>query len=214
MRRARIDEQNRILLAQQRQSRMAADVVTDAFMGFPEVQAVAVIGSVARRLWKEVPRFPAFRRAGVEVWHECKDLDLAVWIASQDRLGELRRARDLALRNAFEGVAGLRVTSHQAEVFLIEPGTNRYLGRLCNYNACPKGKLDCAVPGCGAVAFNRRIEGFVPHTDLLAGAGASTLYERGTGRLRSALDLPTVEDDDASAVPRETTGDASPPIAG
>lgn len=214
MRRARIDEQNRILLDQQRQFRVAADVVTDAFMAFPEVQAVAVIGSVAKRLWKEVPRFSEFRRAGVEVWHECKDLDLAVWIASQDRLAELRRARDLALRNAFEGVAGLRVTSHQAEVFLIEPGTDRYLGRLCNYNACPKGKLDCAVPGCGAVAFNRRIEGFVPHTDLLAGAGASTLYERGTGRLRSALDLPTVEDDDASAVPRETTGDASPPIAG
>jgi hypothetical protein len=193
MRRAEIEEQNRYLIEHQRQFRLAADVVTDVFMTFAEVEAVAVIGSVAKALWKEVPRFYEFRRAGIEVWHECKDLDLAVWLSSQHRLGELRRTRDLALRRAYETGAGPSVTSHQVEVFLIEPGTDRYLGRLCNFNACPKGKPQCLVPGCGAVPFNKRVVDFVPHVDLLATARYAMLYERGKGRLRSALELPTVD---------------------
>src|SRR5215831_15362643 len=106
MRRAKIEEQNRYLLRQQHDFRRAADIVTDALMTFEEVEAVAVIGSVAKPLWKEVPRFSEFRRAGIEVWHECRDLDLAVWISSQDRLGELRRARDAALRQAYDAGTG------------------------------------------------------------------------------------------------------------
>jgi hypothetical protein len=100
VRRAKINEQNRYLLRLQHDFRRAADIVTDALMTFEEVEAVAVIGSVAKSLWQEVPRFAKFRRAEIEVWHECKDLDLAVWISSQHRLGTLRRARDRALREA------------------------------------------------------------------------------------------------------------------
>ena len=159
-------------------------------MTFDEVEAVAVIGSVAKPLWKEVPRFREFRRAGIEVWHECKDVDLAVWISSQLRLGELRRARDLALRRAFESGRGPGTANHQVEIFLIEPGTDKYLGRLCAFSECPKGKPDCEVPGCGAVPFNKRLDGFAPHADMLASASYAMLYRRGAGRLRSALDLP------------------------
>src|SRR5438067_203155 len=155
MRRAEIEAQNLYLLRQQHDFRKAADIVTDALMTFDEVDAIAVIGSVAKPLWKEIPRFREFRRAGKEVWHECKDLDLAVWLSSQHRLGELRRARDRALRRAYEGGTGPGVASHQVEVFLIEPRTDRYLGRLCNFSACPKGKPQCLVPGCGAVPFNQ-----------------------------------------------------------
>ena len=190
MKRAKIDEQNRFLLRTQHDFRRAADIVTDALMAFEEVEAIAVIGSVAKSLWKEVPRFAEFRRAGIEVWHECKDLDLAVWISSQNRLGALRRARDTALRRAYETGRGPGVANHQVDIFLIEPGTDRYLGRLCNFNQCPKGKPPCEVPGCGAMAFNKRVDGFVPHADLLASAAYAMLYRRGTGRLRSALDLP------------------------
>lgn len=69
-------------------------------MSFPEVQAVAVIGSVANPLWKEVPRFQEFRRLGIEVWHECSDLDMALWVDSQERLGELRQAYHRAERRS------------------------------------------------------------------------------------------------------------------
>ena len=55
--RAKIEEQNRFMVRRQRELRTAADVVTKAWTAFPEVQALAVLGSVAKPLWKEVPRF-------------------------------------------------------------------------------------------------------------------------------------------------------------
>jgi len=190
-----IAEQNRYLLQRQREFRMAADVVTDAWMRFEEVRAVAVIGSVAGLLWKEVPRFSEFRREGIEVWHECHDLDLALWLESQHRLGELRRATGHALRTAFESGAGISIVPHQLDVFLFEPETDNYLGRLCSFSRCPKDKADCLAPGCGAIPSNKRVMGFEPRADLLAPAAGAMLYERGKGRLRSALDLPTVADE-------------------
>jgi hypothetical protein len=193
VKRSEIEQQNQLMLRRQREFRVAADVVTDAWAAFDEVRAVAVIGSVAKALWKEIPRFSDFRRAGIEVWHERGDLDLALWIDSQERLGSLRRSAALALRAAFERDAGTSVVSQQLDVFLIEPGSDRYLGRLCSFNACPKGKRDCLVPGCGAIPFNKVIAEFKPRADLLEPAQYALLYERGAGRLRSALDLPAVD---------------------
>src|SRR5579871_6344554 len=190
VRRAKIEEQNRCMQRLHYDFRRAAEIVTDALMTFDEVEAIAVIGSVAKPLWKEVPRFREFRRVGIEVWHECKDLDLAVWLSSQLKLGALRRARDAALRRGYESGKGPSTANHQVDVFLIEPGTDRYLGRLCNFNECPKGKPECRVLGCGTVPFNKHVDGFVPHADLLAAATYAMLYRRGVGRLRSALDLP------------------------
>jgi hypothetical protein len=193
MRRSEIEEQNRLLLRQQRQFRMAADVVTDALMDFPDIRAIAVIGSVAQKLWKEIPRFSEFRRARIEVWHECADLDLAVWLDSQNTLGAMRRALVQALNNAFKAGVDMSVTAHQVDVFLFEPDTDRYLGRLCHYNQCPKGKRNCLVPGCGMIPFNRVIDGFRPYADIVESVADTMLYERGRGRLRSALDLPSVD---------------------
>nr|WP_153495732.1 hypothetical protein [Sinorhizobium meliloti] len=175
--------------------RLAADIVARAWAEFPEVQAIAVIGSVAKPLWKEVPRFREFRRSGIEVWHECGDLDIALWLDTQERLAELRKACARSLRQAFESGAGMSVPDNRVDTFLFEPGSDRYLGRLCRYNECPKGKRDCFTPGCGAVPFNQIIPGFAPRADLLAPARYAMLYKRGVGVLRSALDLPTVEED-------------------
>lgn len=193
MRRSKIEEQNRYLLERQRQFRVAADVVTEAWTAFPEIEAVAVIGSVAKPLWKEIPRFSDFRRERIEVWHECGDLDLALWIDRQDRLDEIRKASSRALNRAYESGLGISVVGHQLDVFLFEPVSNRYLGRLCSFSRCPKGKRDCLTPGCGAVPFNKVVADFVPRPDLLAPAQDGMLYRRSHGRLRSALDLLSVE---------------------
>jgi hypothetical protein len=188
MRRAAIAEQDAYLVARHRTFRHAADVVTDAWARFPEVVAVSLIGSAARPLWKEVPRFAAFRKAGIAVWHECKDVDLAVWIEDLSRLQALRRAAVAAMRDT----PGLTVADHQVDVFLIEPGTDRYRGRLCYFSTCPKGHADCAAPGCGATPFLKQDAGFTPGPDLLAPSAFAMLYRRGQGRLRSALDLPAL----------------------
>ncbi len=62
------------------------------------------------------------------------------------------------------------------EVFLLDPGSDRYLGRLCDFNACPKGKPACSLPGCGASAFLRQHEGFRFYDDALD--GAVVLFDR------------------------------------
>ena len=121
-------------------------------------------------------------------------------IDSQDRLGSLRRAAASALRAAFERGAGTSVVSQQLDVFLIEPVSDRYLGRLCYFNACPKDKRDCMAPGCGAIRFNKVVDGFKQRTELLEPARHGMLFERGKGRLRSALDLPTVSEPAVSKI--------------
>lgn len=194
----REEDGNRQMLARQREFRITADVVAAALARFPEVEAVAVIGSVARPLWKEAPRFS--RR--IEIWHECGDLDLAVWLDHQQRLGELRRSLVQALRRAMESGKGISTANHQVDVFLFAAGTETYLGRLCHFADCPKRKPPCFVPGCGVVPYNRVFPEFVPGPDLLQGVENATLYRRGVGRLRSALDLPLPEDDlDGSGPP-------------
>ena len=97
-----------------------------------------------------------------------------------------------------ESGAAMSVANHQVDVFLFAPESDRYLGRLCSFSQCPKGKDDCLVPGCGAIPFNKRIADFKPHADLLAGAAEAMLYQSGVGRLRSALDLPRVDQDYAT----------------
>jgi hypothetical protein len=194
MRRSEIERQNQSLLRLQREFRLAADVVTDALAHFAEVRAVAVIGSVAQKLWKEIPRFSEYRRARIELWHECSDLDLAVWLDSQDRLDRMRRILAQSLTAAFEMGMGVSMPANRVDVFLFEPGSDRYLGRLCRYSTCPKGKLDCLVPGCGTIPFNKVVEGFRPYADIVANSADTMLYERGKGRIRSALDLPSVDE--------------------
>ena len=200
MRRSAIEDQNRYLLNRQREFRIAADVVSDALARLAEVEAVAVIGSVAQTLWKEVPRFSEFRRAGIEVWHECGDLDLAVWVDDQQRLGAIRRSISQPLQRAFQSSKGISVVSHQVDVFLFEAGSRTYSGRLCRFAQCPKGKRECLAPGCGAVPYNQVLPEFKPWPDLLSGADDAMLYRRGHGRLRSALDLPVPDEDDDSSV--------------
>ena len=186
--------QNEALLRRYREFRRGADAVTTAWRGYPEVIAVSLIGSVARAPWKEVPRFGPYRRAWVALWHECKDVDLALWLDHLDSLDALRRARARALRSLWDE-ASIGIASHQVDVFILEPGTDRYLGRLCDFNACPKGKAECRVPGCGDVALLRQHEGFRWRPESLAEGRAVRLFERATGLQRSASDLPLLEVD-------------------
>ena len=187
--RAGIEEQNSLLLDRYRQFRIAADVVAAALRTHPHVLAIALIGSVARDPWKEVPRFSPYRRARVELWHECKDLDLAIWLSNLSDLNDLRRRSAAALRKLMAR-ASIGVAAHQVDVFILEPETDRYLGRLCGFNACPKGKRECLVPGCGDVPFLRQHEDFAWWPDTLAPGRAVRLFDRASGTVAKAADLP------------------------
>src|SRR5437868_8339812 len=153
--------------------------------------AIALIGSVAAKPWKEIPRFPDFRRARIEVWHECKDADLALWLSDLGSLDRLRRAKDKALRDLYAS-GGPGVASHQVDVFVLEPETDRYLGRLCDFNRCPKEKRECLVPGRGAILFLQQHEGFRWWPESLAPDRSLTLFDRKSGQTQLAAKLPLI----------------------
>jgi len=54
---------------------------------------------VALPLRTDVLRFREYRQAGVAALRECKDVDIAVWVAGLSSIPESRRARSKALTN-------------------------------------------------------------------------------------------------------------------
>lgn len=186
-----IEEQNHAMLRRWQGFREAATAVAAALARIPAVRKVMLFGSVAAPLAKEVPRFRRLRRAGVEIFHECKDVDLAVWVDDSVDLRTLKRASARALNDwqaAHPNSAG--VAHHQVDVFLIEPGIDRFLGNLCHYGQCPKGKPECAVPGCGARPFVQLREGFSLDPEALRAKHNATLFDRGAASSAPPDELP------------------------
>ena len=177
------------MLRRYRNFRCAADAVVAAWRDRPEVLAVSLIGSLAVAPWKAVPRFQPYRRERIRIWHECKDVDLAVWLKHLGDLNGLRRAKARALNDLYRET-GNSVASHQLDIFMLEPGSDRYLGRLCDFAQCPKGKAECEVPGCGSTPFLRQHRDFVWRPSSLAEDRAVRLFDRATGRQVRAADLP------------------------
>jgi hypothetical protein len=163
--RAEIAEQDRYQLMRQRDFRVAADAVAAALSEIDEVGAIALFGSVARPLARVV-QFQSSRRLGIEILHECKDVDLAVWLTRTDRLRDLSRARGRALAKVFSDRHWRRAASGQR--FLFAPNHNRHLGRPCYFAQCPKGKPACRVEGCGASPSLQQHENFVLAADALS----------------------------------------------
>ena len=175
-----IAETNDAMLPRQQQFRLAAEFAARAFADVPGVEKVALFGSVAQPLNEAVPRFREFRRAGVAVLHECKDLDIAVWLSDLACVPVLRRARGQCVNDLLRE-RNVGVAHHQLDVFLLEHGTDRYLGRLCTFGTCPKdGKLECFVPGCGETPFVRQHEDFVLADDALRADRVVVLHDSST----------------------------------
>ncbi|MFG0332936.1 MAG: hypothetical protein ACF8TS_06190 [Maioricimonas sp. JB049] len=173
-----IERQNAYLLRQQANLRKAGERTARELAAFPEVEKIALFGSVARPLEKEIPRFSAYRRAGIAVYHECMDVDLAVWTRDLSRIREMGKARSRAV-NALLQDENIGVAHHQVDIFLIEPVTDRYLGRVCTFNQCPKPrKYECLVPGCGDKPFVQQHAEFTLEADALAADRSIILFDR------------------------------------
>lgn len=154
-----IGEENRRTQQRQKDFRLAAEYVAQAFRQISAVEKVMLFGSVAAPLQKEKSRYRKYRRTGIPMLHECKDVDLAVWVNDSGCLRTLQKARSRALTLLLEEHS-VGVAHHQVDVFIMEPGSDRYLGRLCTYNQCPKGKQACRVPGCGSTPLLQQHEDF------------------------------------------------------
>ncbi len=171
---------------------MVADRLTAALAQCGDVEAIALIGSVARPLPREVPRFAPYKQLRLAIAHECKDVDLAVWVSRVDGLDQLRRARGRVIKDIVAD-RGFGPAVHEIEVFLLEPEKNRYLGRLCYFRECPAAKRDCLAAGCGQHQFLKQQDDFSfwPHT--VHESNSIRLYDRsGGGIIAKAADLPLV----------------------
>ena len=66
-------------------------------------------------------------------------MDLALCLFETTQLNGLRRAKAKVLLKPFHRET-IGMVSHQVNVFILEHDTDRYLGRLCDFDACPKGQ--------------------------------------------------------------------------
>ena len=185
-----IDEQNGLLLRRQRLLRWAAQAVTVAVSELSAVRKVAAFGAVARPLDMEVPRFSQFRRYRIEVFHECADLDLAIWMNDFVDLKGLKRtiSRGLAIvqDTPYGGVA-----HHQVDVHLFDASLDDYRGRLCIFGQCPKpGKRECRAPGCGAYPFLQQFAAYRFSPGRFDGESKVMLFDRDSGFL---VHMPSIE---------------------
>jgi len=193
---AAIAAEGRGLLERRQVFRYAAGRVTVALARCPCVEVVALIGSVARPLRREVPRLAPYRQLHLPIAHECKDVDLAAWVSRLDGLDELPRARG---RTVGEIVAdrGHGPAVYEIEVFLLESGNSHYLGQLCYFRRCPADKRDCLATGCGRQPFLKQHDNFSFHLDAIAEGASVRLYDRlGGGIIGRAVDLPLIILDD------------------
>lgn len=168
--------------------REAALAVAAAWAEIEAVERVVLFGSVAKPLPRIKPRSRILKQARLMTWHRCSDVDLAVWLSDLTELRRLQKTRSQALNRLLEE-RDIGVAHHQIDTFIMEPVTDRYLGRLCHFRSCPKEKPECWVDGCGEVSLLRVIEDFVLKPQALSAEHSMVLWERGTGNVCQDSDL-------------------------
>ncbi|HSV98258.1 MAG TPA: hypothetical protein VLM75_15145 [Spirochaetota bacterium] len=174
---AQIERINTENLKRHANFRIAAEHVSRALSEIAAVRKIILFGSVAIPPFKEMPSSGRFAEKGVEVYHHCDDVDMAVWMDDVKCINELRTARVRGLSLLHKG-EGIGVAHHQVDVFLLDCNTGKYLGRLCIFGRCPAKKYVCGVEGCGKTPFLRMHDGFVFDPGIFRGSETICLYDR------------------------------------
>ncbi|MBN1420301.1 MAG: hypothetical protein JXP34_16090 [Planctomycetes bacterium] len=174
-----IDEDNEDLLRRRREFRLAAEYVAGGLAEIPSVEKVVLFGSVAAPLEEGIPRFRRYHRHRIPLWHECKDVDLAVWVRDLGVLRAMQKARKRALDRLL-AERNIGVAHHQVDVFILDPASDAYLGRLCWFKACPKEKPECSAPDCGKIKLLRQHRSFRFDPEALEPGRSVILWERGS----------------------------------
>lgn len=160
-----------------RHLRAIADWLAQAMARVAEVERVVLFGSVVAPPTMQAPYARRLHCYG-EVTRPCEDLDLAVWVSDLACLPALQRARNITV-GEYHRDTNYGLAQHMVDVFIMEPDTDRYLGRLCLFNQCPRsGKLECVTPGCGDRLHLRQHVDFTLRPEALAADRSIILFER------------------------------------
>lgn len=176
--RGEIKSEDLQLLRRQEDFRKAARALTAHLAGFPEVRKVVLFGSTALPLWKEVPRFSRFRHRRIKLYHECANIDLAVWMTDPAIAPAIRKCCGRVPNELVEQGVHLSLASHHYSVHLVDDASGRYLGMVCHYSQCPKQKPECRVPGCGEPKFVRILPWFKLKPARLNTHNSQILFQR------------------------------------
>jgi predicted nucleotidyltransferase len=172
-----IDEENARRRTVQENFRAAADEVARAFAGIDSVTRIVLFGSVAAELPMEVSEERRFAESGAVFLHQCRDVDLAVWMDTNHPMKDLQRRRIEALRRLHE-LRDIGVPHHRVDVYILDGREGTYRGRLCEYRKCPEGKYVCDTRGCGGIPHLRVHEGFIFDRQVFARCPRIVLLER------------------------------------
>lgn len=175
-----IAEQDALMLQRQVDLRKAAVSFASRIETIPGVQKMWLFGSVALPLWKEVPRFRRFIARRVKIYHHCHTIDLALEVTDKNCAPALRKAIVANCRELVEAKRYLGVEHHMFCLHLVDQATKRYLGMVCHFNQCPKGKPECHVPGCGSLKHVRILPWFKFKPHRLNQHNSLVLLERVT----------------------------------
>ncbi len=173
-----IAQEDRYNRERNRHLRDIADWIAGAMATVPGVERIVLFGSVARPPTMTVPHARRLRRFGIQITRKCGDLDLAVEMSDLTCLRALQRARNTTV-GEYLRATDYGIAQHMIDVFIIEPGTGNYLGRLCQFNRCPNpGKWECYVPSCGETRHLQQHADFTLEADALSPDRSVVLFDR------------------------------------
>ncbi|OLS13935.1 MAG: hypothetical protein RBG13Loki_2438 [Promethearchaeota archaeon CR_4] len=180
----------------------AVEFVVEEMAKVPSVKKVAIIGSLAKNAKKmqELDRLTGsyppdkegeglmeyydrseihkegFSQSGKFRAKQMKDVDLAVWVNGIEDLGTIRRALAVGVKK-FIASGKYGVSNNEFDVFLLDATSGKYLGNLCSYAMCPKGKDDCQTTGCGKVPFLKLYRQFIFYPDAVNEKARFDVYD-------------------------------------
>jgi hypothetical protein len=170
--------ENARMLHRRDEFRRLGEAVAGRLAEIPAVARIVLFGSTVGPPRKELPRSGRFRRAGIEVWHECRNVNLAVWVDDLEYLETLQQTRRVAVTQALARKK-LDVDEQHVDVMVMR-GADECLGFLCCFDECPcKGKYDCLMTGCGATPRVKPLRGRQFHIQRVPEDRKTTLYQRG-----------------------------------
>ena len=186
---------------------------------FPEVERIALFGSLAKPPYRERYRY----KKRIWAFHEPKDIDLAVWLSSLESLGSMRRVMATLVQEVIKKAPG--ICEGAMELFVFDSKSSRYLGRVCHSKQCPRGDIDCMTEECGKPSHLKVENNFTLRPDAVSRINSQLLFERTPVNLASAsnlyVDLPTllpeelieklVDSKDVRIERIVSTGHSSPP---
>ncbi len=150
----------------------AAMRLAERLTEFPEVERIALFGSLAKPPYREPYRY----KKRIWAFHEPKDIDLAVWLSSLENLGRMRLVMASLVQEVMKKAPG--ICEGAMELFIFDSRSSKYLGRVCHLRQCPRGDIDCMTKGCGKPSHLKIENGFTLYPDAVSRINSQILFER------------------------------------